>query len=76
MPSDKFKNTKILIVDDEPSRKLMAKTLKTMGITHIIEASDGKTAISKLYLNQIEAIKTGPMPSVGEINFCVTLNEY
>ena len=71
MPSDEFKNTKILIVDDdEPSRKLMAKTLKTMGITNIIEATDGKTAISKLYLNQVDlVISDWRMPGMSGLDF-------
>jgi two-component system, chemotaxis family, chemotaxis protein CheY len=57
MSSEKHKNKVVLLVeDDEQSRALLIRALKSLGFTRIIEAEDGQSGLKKLYLNKVNLI--------------------
>jgi two-component system, chemotaxis family, chemotaxis protein CheY len=57
MNSEKYKDKIVLLVeDDEQSRALLIRALKSLGFTRIIEAEDGQSGLKKLYLNKVNLI--------------------
>ncbi len=72
---------KILAVDDSPTmRRIIINTLKRAGFNDVVEASDGKDALAKLKVEQINFIITDwNMPEMDGLALVTTLrssNEY
>ncbi len=74
MPSEKYKDKVVLLVeDDEQSRALLIRALKALGFAHIIEAENGNTALKKLYLNKVNLIICDwRMPEMNGLEFYKT----
>jgi PleD family two-component response regulator len=52
-----IKNARVLIVEDDPASKTLIKQLlSAMEITRVVEASNGRSALNKLYLNRVDLI--------------------
>ena len=50
---------KFLVVDDSPTmRRIVANSLQTLGINNIVEAEDGKDAITKLDAEKFDFVIT------------------
>ncbi len=66
---------KILAVDDSPTmRRIIINTLKRAGFNDVIEASDGKDALAKLKVEQINFIITDwNMPEMDGLALVTTL---
>ena len=72
---------KILAVDDSPTmRRIIINTLKRAGFPDVIEASDGKDALAKLKVEEINFVITDwNMPEMDGLAFVNALrssNEY
>jgi len=66
---------KILAVDDSPTmRRIIINTLKRAGFNDVVEASDGKDALAKLKVEQINFIITDwNMPEMDGLALVTTL---
>lgn len=66
---------KILAVDDSPTmRRIIINTLKRAGFENVIEANDGKDALAKLKVEQINFVITDwNMPEMDGLTFVTTL---
>lgn len=66
---------KILAVDDSPTmRRIIINTLKRAGFGDVIEASDGKDALAKMKVEQVNFIITDwNMPEMDGLAFVTTL---
>jgi len=66
---------KILAVDDSPTmRRIIINTLKRAGYPDVIEASDGKDAIAKLKVENINFVITDwNMPEMDGLTFVNTI---
>ncbi|HUI29098.1 MAG TPA: response regulator [Candidatus Acidoferrales bacterium] len=62
---------KFLVVDDSQTmRRIVNNALKSLGYDDIIEAEDGKDAITKLYVDKIDFIITDwNMPNMSGLEF-------
>jgi two-component system chemotaxis response regulator CheY len=62
---------KFLVVDDSQTmRRIVNNALKSLGYEDIIEAEDGKDAVSKLYMEKIDFIITDwNMPNMNGLEF-------
>jgi len=62
---------KFLVVDDSQTmRRIVNNALKSLGYEDIIEAEDGKDAITKLYVDKIDFIITDwNMPNMSGLEF-------
>ncbi len=62
---------KFLAVDDSPTmRRIIVNTLKRIGYTDVVEASNGKEALAKLYSEKIDFIITDwNMPEMDGLEF-------
>lgn len=62
---------KFLAVDDSPTmRRIIVNTLKRIGYANVVEASNGKEALAKLYNGQIDFIITDwNMPEMDGLEF-------
>lgn len=71
MEDSKQKNTKVLVVeDDEASSVIIVRFLNQMGITGVLQAENGKEALNKLYLNQVDLIISDwRMPDMDGLEF-------
>ena len=68
-------NLKILAVDDSPTmRRIIINTLKRAGYTEVVEATDGKDALAKLKVDQINFVITDwNMPEMDGLTFVTTV---
>lgn len=68
---------KILVVDDSLTmRKIIINTLGKLGYNDVIEATDGKDALSKIYSEKIEFIITDwNMPEMNGHDFVKAVRE-
>ena len=66
---------KILAVDDSPTmRRIILNTLKRAGFPDVIEASDGKDAMAKMKVEDINFVITDwNMPEMDGMTFVTTL---
>jgi len=66
---------KILAVDDNHTmRRIVVNTLKRAGYNHVIEAADGKDALAKLKVEEIDFIVTDwNMPEMDGLEFVTKL---
>lgn len=66
---------KILAVDDSPTmRRIILNTLKRAGYPDVIEASDGKDAMAKMKVEDINFVITDwNMPEMDGLTFVTTL---
>ena len=66
---------KILAVDDSPTmRRIIINTLKRAGYNNVIEASDGKDALAKLKVEDVNFVITDwNMPEMDGLTFVTTL---
>lgn len=66
---------KILAVDDSPTmRRIIINTLKRAGYTNVVEASDGKDAIAKLKVEDVNFVITDwNMPEMDGLTFVKTI---
>lgn len=66
---------KILAVDDSPTmRRIILNTLKRAGFPDVIEASDGKDAMAKMKVEDINFVITDwNMPEMDGLTFVTTL---
>ncbi len=66
---------KILAVDDSPTmRRIILNTLKRAGYSDVVEASDGKDALAKMNLENINFVITDwNMPDMDGLTFVTTL---
>jgi len=66
---------KILAVDDSPTmRRIIINTLKRAGFEHVIEANDGKDALAKMKVEEINFVITDwNMPEMDGLTFVTTL---
>ena len=66
---------KILAVDDSPTmRRIIINTLKRAGYSDVIEASDGRDALAKMKVEQINFVITDwNMPEMDGLAFVTTL---
>jgi two-component system chemotaxis response regulator CheY len=74
-------NLKILAVDDSPTmRRIIINTLKRAGFSDVVEATDGKDALAKMKVEDINFIITDwNMPEMDGLSFVTNLrsnNEY
>ena len=75
--TQEVKNIRLLIVDDAPSmRSLLSAILKSFGITHIFEASDGKEAMQFMQKSNIDLIFCDwEMPKLDGLQFFAELKK-
>lgn len=68
-------NLKILAVDDSATmRRIIINTLKRLGYTDIVEATDGRDAIAKLKVEAISFVITDwNMPEMDGLEFVSTI---
>ncbi len=68
-------NLKILAVDDSPTmRRIIINTLKRAGYENVVEASDGKDAMAKLKVEDINFVITDwNMPEMDGLTFVTTI---
>jgi len=61
---------RVLVVDDSATmRRIVINTLKTIGYTTVVEAADGKEALSQIYSNDIDFVITDwNMPNMSGID--------
>lgn len=76
-----MQNLKILAVDDSPTmRRIIINTLKRAGFSDVIEATDGKDALAKMKVEDVNFIITDwNMPEMDGLSFVTNLrasNEY
>ncbi len=66
---------KILAVDDSPTmRRIIINTLKRAGYNEVVEATDGKDALAKLKVDNINFIITDwNMPEMDGLTFVTTV---
>ncbi len=66
---------KILTVDDSPTmRRIIINTLKRAGYTDVVEATDGKDALAKLQVEDINFVITDwNMPEMDGLTFITKL---
>ena len=66
---------KILAVDDSPTmRRIIINTLKRAGFNSVIEANDGKDALAKLKVEEINFVITDwNMPEMDGLTFVTTI---
>lgn len=66
---------KILAVDDSPTmRRIIINSLKKAGYNDVVEASDGKDALAKMKVNDVNFIITDwNMPEMDGMTFVVNL---
>jgi len=66
---------KILAVDDSPTmRRIILNTLKRAGFTDVIEASDGKDAMAKMKVEDVNFVITDwNMPEMDGLTLVTTL---
>ncbi len=69
------KELKFLVVDDSITmRRIVLNTLKTLGFTEIVEASDGRDAYAKLYIENPNFIITDwNMPNMSGLELVTTV---
>jgi len=62
---------KFLVVDDSPTmRRIVKNTLKGLGYEEVVEAEDGKDALTKLYAEPVDFIITDwNMPNMNGLEF-------
>lgn len=68
-------NLKILAIDDSPTmRRIIINTLKRAGYDNIVEAADGKEAIAKLKVEEVNFVITDwNMPEMDGLTFVNTI---
>ncbi|HFB68264.1 MAG TPA: response regulator [Calditrichae bacterium] len=66
---------KFMVVDDSPTmRKIVVNALKRLGYNDIVEAEDGKDALAKLHIEQVDFIITDwNMPNMNGLEFTKTI---
>ena len=66
---------KILAVDDSPTmRRIIINTLKRAGYNEVVEATDGKDAIAKMKVEEVNFVITDwNMPEMDGLTFVTTL---
>ena len=66
---------KILAVDDSPTmRRIILNTLKRAGFTNVLEANDGKDALAKMSVENVNFVITDwNMPEMDGLTFVTTL---
>ena len=66
---------KILAVDDSPTmRRIIINTLKRAGFSNVIEAGDGKDALAKLKVEDVNFVITDwNMPEMDGLTFVTTI---
>ncbi len=66
---------KILAVDDSPTmRRIIINTLKRAGYSEVVEATDGKDALAKLKVDNINFVITDwNMPEMDGLTFVTTV---
>lgn len=66
---------KILAVDDSPTmRRIIINTLKRAGFSNVIEAADGKDALAKMKVEDVNFVITDwNMPEMDGLTFVTTL---
>ncbi len=66
---------KFMVVDDSPTmRKIVVNALKRLGYNDIIEAEDGKDALAKLHIEQVDFVITDwNMPNMNGLEFTKTI---
>lgn len=66
---------KILAVDDSPTmRRIIINTLKRAGYTNVVEASDGKDALAKMKVENVNFVITDwNMPEMDGLTFVTNL---
>ena len=66
---------KILAVDDSPTmRRIIINTLKRAGYNEVVEATDGKDALAKLKVEEVNFVITDwNMPEMDGLTFVTTL---
>ena len=66
---------KILTVDDSPTmRRIIINTLKRAGYNEVVEATDGKDAIAKMKVEEVNLVITDwNMPEMDGLTFVTTL---
>jgi len=66
---------KILAVDDSPTmRRIIINTLKRAGYNEVVEATDGKDAMAKLKVEEVNFVITDwNMPEMDGLTFVTTL---
>ncbi len=69
------KELKFLVVDDSITmRRIVLNTLKTLGFTEMVEASDGRDAYAKLYIENPNFIITDwNMPNMSGLELVTTV---
>jgi len=70
-------NLRILTVDDNPTmRRIILNTLRRVGYNDIIEASNGKDALAKLMIEEIDFVITDwDMPEMNGLEFVSNLRK-
>lgn len=68
---------KFLVVDDSPTmRRIVKNTLKGLGYEEVVEAEDGKDALTKLYAEPVDFIITDwNMPNMNGLEFVKSVKE-
>lgn len=68
---------KFLVVDDSPTmRRIVKNTLKGLGYDEVVEAEDGKDALTKLYAEPVDFIITDwNMPNMNGLEFVKAVKE-
>ncbi len=66
---------KFMVVDDSPTmRKIVVNALKRLGYSEIVEAEDGKDALAKLHIENVDFIITDwNMPNMNGLEFTKTV---
>lgn len=66
---------KFMVVDDSPTmRKIVVNALKRLGYNDIVEAEDGKDALAKLHIEQVDFVITDwNMPNMNGLEFTKTI---
>ena len=66
---------KIMAVDDSPTmRRIIINTLKRAGFTNVVEATDGKDALVKMKVEQVDFVITDwNMPEMDGLTFVTSL---
>ena len=69
---------KILAVDDSPTmRRIILNTLKRAGFTNVLEANDGKDALAKMSVENVNFVITDwNMPEMDGLTFVTTLRAW
>ena len=66
---------KFMVVDDSPTmRKIVVNALKRLGYSQIVEAEDGKDALAKLHIENVDFIITDwNMPNMNGLELTKTI---